>query len=288
MTKIHELHESTVSRLIEQALFEDLGFGDITTESIIPEDTLATAHILSNNAGVIAGLEIAGLVYQYIDIQITFSPLVRDGDEIKAGQTIAHIHGPLRGLVQGKQTSINFLMRMSGIASRTRQYVDEVKGTNTRITGTRYTVPTLRMIDHFALKAGGGMVRSFGIDEEIVVTIDHVLAAGGYPEALQQAFEYLEYEKINNPVSVEVHTFDHIREILDYSDKLHRVILVGFPPAVIPQAVRAIEGKTQIEATGNISLRNVRDIAEAGVQYISVPDVTHSPEAVTFSFRVST
>ncbi len=287
MTKIHELHESTVSRLIEQALFEDLGFGDITTESIIPVDSLATAHIISNDAGVIAGLEIAGLVYRYIDMQITFSSLVRDGDAVESGQTIAHIHGPLRGLVQGKQTSINFLMRMSGIASLIRQYVDEVKGTNTMITGTRHTVPTLRMIDHFALKAGGGMVRSFGIDEEIVITADHVLAAGGYSQAVEKAFKFLECEKMNKPVGVEVHTFDQIREILDHADKLHRIILVGFPPSVISQAVDAIAGKTKVEATGNITPKNVRDIAEAGVHYIAIPEATHSPRAVTFTFRVS-
>lgn len=287
MTKIHELHESTVSRLIEQALFEDLGFGDITTESLIPEDTLATAHIIANDPGVIAGLEVAGLVYRYIDMQITFSSILRDGDAIKSGRTIAHIHGPLRGILQGKQTTINFLMRMSGVASLTREYVEEVKGTKTRITGTRHTVPTLRMIDHFALKAGGGMVRSFGIDEEIVITAGHVIAVGGYSQAVAEAFKFLEREEVNKPVSVEVHTFDELRDILGHADRLDRIVLVGFPPAIIPQAVDTIAGKTDIEATGNITTRNARDVAEAGVDYIAVPDVTHSPRAVTFAFRVS-
>jgi nicotinate-nucleotide pyrophosphorylase (carboxylating) len=284
--KIHELHESTVSRLIEQALFEDLGFGDITTESIIPEDTLATAHILSNDAGVIAGLEVAGLVFRYIDMQITFSPLIREGESVKAGQTIAHIHGPLRGIVQGKQTALNFLMRMSGIASVTRRYVDKIKGTEARIVGSRYTIPTIRMIDHFAFKAGGGFVRSFGIDEEIVITADHARAAGDFADAIEKAFHYLTREKIERPVSVEVRTFDELRDIIDYADRLNRIILTGFPAAVIPQAVDAIDEKTKIEVQGGFALQNVREIADAGVQYINIPQATHSPDAVSFTFRV--
>lgn len=288
MTMIPKLHESTISRLIEQALFEDLGFGDVTSESIIAEDSLATAHIITNDAGVVAGLEVAGLVYRYIDMQITCSSLVREGTDIKSGQTVVHIHGPLRGIIQGKQTSLNFIMRMSGIASLTSQYVNKIKDTKAKITGSRFTIPTLRMIDHLALKTGGGIVRSFGVDEEIVITSDHSLAAGGVKQAIMKALEYLERQEIyNKPLGIEVRTFDELRDILGYIDRLQRIVLVNFHPSVIPQAVIAITEKTKIEARGGITLENVREVAEAGVDYICIPDLTHSPRALNFDLRVS-
>lgn len=287
MTMIYELHESTISRLIEQALFEDLGFGDITTESIIPEDHLSTAHILINNEGVVAGLEVAELVYRYIDMQISFSHLAGEGDRVKTGQTIAHIHGPVRGMLQGKQTVVNFLMRMSGIATLTRLYVDAVQGTETSITGTRYTIPTLRMIDHFAVKAGGGMIRSFGTDEEIFISSEHVDAIGSIRNALEKALAYREQYNNNKSVSVEVRTFDELRDILPYADRLERISLFGFPAAVIPQAVDAIGDRTKIEVAGNITPKNAYEIANSGVQYIRVPELTHSPQTITFTFRVS-
>ncbi len=287
MTRIHELHESTISRLIEQAIFEDLGFGDITTESIIPEEHISTAHILSNDEGVVSGLEISELIYRYIDMQISFSPLVGEGDRIKSGQTIAHIHGPVRGILQGKQTVLNFLMRMSGIAALTRRFVDAVQGTETVITGTRFTIPTLRMIDHFAVKAGGGSVPAFGTDEEIVIAPEHAGAVGGVLPALEKALAYIARSNINKPVSVEVRTFDELRDILNYTERLERIILSGFPAAVIPQAVDAIGGKTQIEVTGNVTPANAYEIASTGVHYIRVPELTHSPQAITFAFKVS-
>lgn len=284
---IHKLHESTVSRLIEQALFEDLGFGDETSEIVIPGDALATAHIIARNPGVIAGLEVAGLVYRYIDMQITFSPLVREGAVIKTGQTVVHIHGPVQGIVQGKQTVLNFLMRMSGIASLARKYTTKIRDTRAKITGSRFTIPTLRMIDHLALKVGGGIVRSFSVDEEIIVTVDHTFIAGGVKQAIGKALDYLKHNSANKPVSVEVQTFDELREILEYIDRLQRIVLVNFPPSVIPQAVEAIGGKTKIETRGGITLQNVREVAEAGVDYICIPDITHSPRAINFDLRIS-
>ncbi len=284
---IHKLHESTVSRLIEQALFEDLGFGDVTTESVIPGETLATAHIVAHDDGVVSGLEVAGLVYRYIDMQITFSPLVNEGTVIKTGQTMVHIHGPLRGIIQGKQTALNFMMRMSGIATLTRQYVDKINDTKAKITGSRFTIPTLRMIDHMAVKAGEGIVRSFGVDEEIVVTKDHSDSSGGAKQALSKAFDYLKDKNANKPVSIEIHTFDELRDIFEYCSQLQRVVLVDFHPSVIPQAVESIASKTKIEARGGISLENVREVADAGVDYICIPDITHSPRALNFDLRIS-
>lgn len=285
MKKMHDLHDSSVSRVIEQALFEDLGFGDVTTDSIIPKEKLATAHIISSENGVAAGLEVAGLVYRYIDMQITFSPLLRDGDVLTSGQTVAHIHGPLRGILQGKQTALNFIMRMSGIASVTREYVNEVKGTGVKIVGTRYTVPNFRMFDHLAFKAGGGTVRSFSSDQEIIVNNDFSHVVGGISQTVRKALDYT--KNYHRPVSVEVRTFDELRDILDYTARLHRIILSGFPPQVLPQAIEKIGGKTEIEVTGNISLQNVREVAETGIHYISVPEATHSPRAISFTFRIS-
>jgi len=288
MTKIHELHESTISRLIEQALFEDIGFGDITTESIIPEDSLSTAHILANDDGVIAGLEVATLVYRYVDMQVSFSPLVNEGDDIKKGQTVVHIHGPARSIAQGKQTVLNFLMRMSGIASLTKQYVRAVEGTSAQITGTRDTIPTLRMIDHFGVKAGGGIVHFYGSDEEILITPEHADVVGGIVAAVEKSFRYKDQSSNPVPVSVEVRTFDELRDILKHTDKFRRIILFGFPPQVIQQAVDAIAGKTDIEVTGSVTPDTAREIAETGVRYIRVPELTHSPRAITFTYRIST
>jgi nicotinate-nucleotide pyrophosphorylase (carboxylating) len=285
MTKIEKLHDSSVSRIIEQALFEDLGFGDLSTESIIPKGKLATAHIVSSDNGIIAGLKVAGLVYRYTDMQITFSPLISDGDVLTSGQTVAHIHGPLRGILQGKQTTLNFIMRMSGIASVTHKYVNKVKGTGAKIVGTRYTIPNFRMFDHLAFNAGGGVVRSFGSDQEIIVNNDFTPAVGGISQAIKKAFNYT--KNFEHPVSVEVRTFDELRDVLHYAGRLQRIILAGFPPQVLPQAIEMIGNQTEIEVTGNVSLGNIREIAEAGVHYISIPEATHSPQAISFTFLIS-
>jgi nicotinate-nucleotide pyrophosphorylase (carboxylating) len=287
MKKMHELHDSTISRLIEQALFEDIGFGDVTTDSTIPDGTLGTAHIQAMGKGVVAGLEVAGLVFRYSDMQVTFTPLVRDGEFVGEGKTVAHIHGPLRGIIRGMQTAENFLMRLSGIATLTREYVDRIRNTDAKITATRYTIPTLRMLDHFAVKAGGGYVRSIGLDQEIVITKSHRPGKGDLIRSIESAFTYIRHHKLQRTVSVEVYTFDELRDIVPHADRLNRIILCNFAPPVLPQAVDAIAGKTFIEASGGITPETVRSVAEAGVHYIMVPELTHSPRSFPFSFRIS-
>jgi nicotinate-nucleotide pyrophosphorylase (carboxylating) len=287
MTKIYELHESVLSRLIEQALFEDLGFGDATTEIIVPDERLTTAHFVAMEDGVIAGLEVAGLVFRYIDMQITFSSILREGDEIRKGQTIGHIHGPASGIIRGRQTAVNFLMRMSGIATLTRAYVKKVEGTHVSITGSRYTIPTLRMIDHFAVKAGGGIIHFFGSDEEIVITGAHAAVAGGFPAAIKKTFAYSDRERVSKPTSVEVTTFDELESVLPFADRLDRIVLNGFPPQVLPQAAEAVGGRTRIEVVGHITLDTVRDVAESGVHYIRIPELTHSSRSIPFDFRIA-
>lgn len=287
MKKIHQLHESAISRLIEQAIFEDLGFGDVTTEVTVPEETLGVAHFIAHQCGVIAGLDVAGVVYRYIDMQVTFSPLVREGDVVQSGRAVAHVHGPAAGILRGRQVALNFLVRMSGIATLTRTYVEAVRGTQARIVATAYTVPTLRMIDYLAVKTGGGIVHSFGSDEELVITRHHAITAGGLVTSVRNALEYCERANIDKPVSVEVTTFDELKQILKFRDRLQRIILVGFPPPVLPQAVDAVGGQTEIEFEGSLTPEMARTVAESGVHYIRIPELTHSARALTFDVRIS-
>ncbi|MBI4535473.1 MAG: carboxylating nicotinate-nucleotide diphosphorylase [Ignavibacteriae bacterium] len=280
------LVDSRISRLIELALMEDIGLGDLTSEATIPDDQLGKGEFLCKEEGIVAGLEVAGLVFQYCDQSITLSPEREDGSFVSPGQILARLDGKTKGILRGERTALNFLQRMSGIATTTRKYVEAVAGTNAKIVDTRKTAPGLRVLDKWAVRLGGGTNHRFGLDDMILIKENHIAAAGGITEAVERCQRYLEERSITISIEVETRNLSEVREVLTCSG-IKRVMLDNFSPDEMRRAVELINHRLEIEASGGITLHNVRTIAVTGVDYISVGALTHSVKALDISLDLS-
>jgi nicotinate-nucleotide pyrophosphorylase (carboxylating) len=279
------LNDSRIGRLVELALLEDIGMGDITTDAIVPESQLARGEFLCKEAGIIAGLEVADLVFRYCDHSITVSPTVLDGSAVRVGQILARLDGNARSLLRGERTALNFLQRMSGIATTTRRYVDAVEGTGARITDTRKTVPGLRVLDKMAVRLGGGVNHRFGLDDMVLIKDNHIVAAGGIRKAVERCVRYLKHDGSDAVVEVETKSLDEVREALQ-CEGIKRIMLDNFTMAEMKKAVDQIAQRVEVEASGGITLENVRLVAETGVDLISVGALTHSVKALDISLEI--
>lgn len=279
------LNDSKVGRLIEEALFEDIGLGDITTEAIVPSDALGKADILVKARGVIAGLEIAGLVFRTVDPNITFEAFIEEGTEVDPATVVATIEGPLASILKAERTALNFLQRMSGIATLTRAFVKTIEHTRAKITDTRKTAPSLRILDKLAVELGGGVNHRFGLDDMVLIKDNHVASAGGISLAIKKCLTYLRASNLNIKVEVETKNLDEVREVLIHK-RIHRIMLDNFSINDMRKAVQLINHSIEVEASGNVTLENVRQIAETDVDYISIGALTHSPKALDISLEI--
>ncbi|MBW7887945.1 MAG: carboxylating nicotinate-nucleotide diphosphorylase [Bacteroidetes bacterium] len=279
------LQDSRIGRLIELALFEDVGFGDITSESTILEEQLGRGILLAKENGIISGLGLMQVIYQYVDSQITVEPKLEDSDMVQAGTEIAHLDGPMRSLLIGERVALNFLQRMCGIATITHKYVHAVAGTNAKITDTRKTVPGLRILDKKAVYDGGGVNHRFGLDHMVLIKDNHIAAAGGIRNAVAKCQEYLTTQEVNVQIEVETTSIEQIKELLEMGG-INRIMLDNYPLELMKEAVQLINGKYEVEASGGITLQTVRPIAETGVDFISVGALTHSPKAFDISLEI--
>jgi len=278
------LHDSRIGRLIEQALFEDIGFGDITSESLIPEEQLGKAEFIAKENGIISGIDIVKLVFSYVDGQVTFEPTVQDGAMVESGVSLGTIDGPVRNLLTGERVALNFMQRMSGIATLTHRYVHAVTGTKAKITDTRKTVPGLRMLDKKAVLDGGGINHRFALDSMVLIKDNHIAAAGGIRNAVIRCKEYLKLQGIDVAIEVETTTIDQVKEVLSLGG-VNRIMLDNYSLEAMAQAVILINGAFEVEASGGVNLQTVRAIAETGVDVISVGALTHSPKALDISLE---
>ncbi len=278
------LNDSRIGRLIEQALFEDVGFGDITSESLIPESQLGRATLLAKESGIISGIDIVTLVFSCVDGQVTFEPAVADGALVEKNVSLGELHGPVRSLLTGERVALNFLQRMSGIATLTHKYVHAVAGTRAKITDTRKTVPGLRVLDKKAVADGGGVNHRFALDSMVLIKDNHIAAAGGIQQAVVRCREYLTAQQIDVKIEVETTSIDQVKQLLSF-DGIHRVMLDNYSVAAMAEAVALIAGKFEVEASGGVTLQTVRAIAETGVDFISVGALTHSPKALDISLE---
>jgi nicotinate-nucleotide pyrophosphorylase (carboxylating) len=235
---------------------------------------------------VVAGLDIAGLVFRLVDSSITLEPEVQDGARVGRGMVLGSLHGATRGILLGERTALNILQRMSGIATLTRRFVDAVAGTRARITDTRKTVPGLRALDKRAVVAGGGVNHRFGLDDMVLIKDNHVAAAGGITPAVQRCRDYLRERHIAAAIEVETTSLDEVREALACPG-IARIMLDNFPVDDMKEAVRAIGRAVETEASGGVTLESVRAIAETGVDFISVGALTHSVTALDISLELS-
>ncbi len=278
------LHDSRIGRLIEQALFEDVGFGDITSESLIPEEQLGKAEFIAKESGIISGIEIVKLVFSYVDGQVTYEPTIQDGALVESGVSLGIIDGPVRSLLTGERVALNFLQRMSGIATLTHKYVHTVAGTKAKITDTRKTVPGLRMLDKKAVLDGGGINHRFALDSMVLIKDNHIAAADGIKNAVIRCKEYLKAQGIDVKIEVETTMLDQVKEVLSIGG-VDRIMLDNYSIEAMTEAVRLINGAIEVEASGGVNLQTIRAIAETGVDVISVGALTHSPKALDISLE---
>jgi nicotinate-nucleotide pyrophosphorylase (carboxylating) len=270
-----------VARAVAAALEEDLGqAGDITTDAIVPVEAEGSAAIVARQAGVVAGLDLAEAAFRALDPEIDFKRVVDDGGKVAAGRAIAQISGKTRAILTGERTALNFVGRLSGIATLTASFVEAIKGTSARIACTRKTTPGLRALEKYAVRAGGGMNHRFGLYDAVLVKDNHIAAAGGLAEALTRLRQRKGHVV---KVEVEVDTLDQLREALEFP--IDAVLLDNMDAATLKKAVKIAAGRVMTEASGGVTLENVREIASTGVDLISVGALTHSPRNLDSSLE---
>ena len=266
---------------IRRALEEDIGNGDATTNSIVPETATLKGRIIAKQSGVVAGLEIANAVFLELNENVIFKQLVSDGSEVEKKTIIATVEGSARALLTGERTALNFLGRMSGIATLTRQFVRAVSGSDAQILDTRKTAPGLRMLDKKAVQLGGGRNHRVGLFDMILIKDNHIDFAGSISTAVQRA----RAAATNLEIEVETRNLEDVKEALDLG--VERILLDNMTPETMRRAVALAGGRARLEASGNINLENVSDVARTGVDYISVGALTHSPKVFDVSLEWS-
>lgn len=271
-TSLSPLPCPIIERIVETALAEDLGLiGDITTEATIPAGKRATCVLAARESGVLAGLDIAAAAFRHLDAATSFTPTKADGNTLHPGDVIATVEGNARSILSAERVALNFMGRMSGIATQTRRYVDQVSGTSAAIIDTRKTTPGLRALEKYAIRAGGGMNHRIGLFDAVLIKDNHVAIAGGISAAIEAARARAGHMI---KIEVEVDTLDQLREALGH--RIDAVLLDNMPPPVLREAVAMIAGRVTTEASGGINLDTVRAVAETGVDLISVGALTHS------------
>ena len=277
-TAIAPIGEDQLDSLIRNALAEDLGDGDVTTLNTIPADARLIGDFLVKDPGVVAGLDVVRRVFAALDPAVEFEALAADGDATLPGDIIARVYGPGRAILSGERVALNFLQRMSGIATATRRYVDAVAGTRAVILDTRKTVPGLRLLDKWAVRLGGGRNHRIGLYDMALIKDNHIAAVGSITEAVRRVRAG---DTRQRPIEVEVTQLDQLAEALTLP--IDRILLDNMTLTQMAEAVSIAAGKIPLEASGGVNLRTVADIAATGVDFISVGALTHSVKALDIS-----
>ena len=270
-----------VERAVTAALEEDLGSaGDITTDAIVPAGAQGNARIVARKAGVVAGLDLAEAAFRALDPEARFTRMVEDGGKVEASATIARISAKTRALLTGERTALNFLNRLSGIATLTSAYVAAVEGTGARIACTRKTTPSLRALEKYAVRAGGGVNHRFGLYDEVLVKDNHIAASEGLANALKSLRARTGHLV---KIEVEVDTLDQLEEALRFP--IDAVLLDNMDVETLKKAVALVKGRVVTEASGGVTLENVRKIAMTGVEVISVGALTNAARSLDSSLE---
>lgn len=273
-----------IERLIDLAFAEDIGDGDHTTLSSIPEDAMGKSKLLIKESGVLAGIEIAKKIFHRFDPSMKVEVFINDGEEVKPGDIAMVVEGKVRSLLQTERLMLNVMQRMSGIATMTRKYARQLEGTNTRVLDTRKTTPGMRMLEKAAVKIGGGVNHRIGLFDMILLKDNHVDFAGGIDKAILRAKEYCKEKGKDLKIEIEVRNFDELQQVLNVGG-VDRIMLDNFTPGDTKKAVEMIGGKYETESSGGITFDTLRDYAEAGVDFISVGALTHSVKGLDMSFK---
>lgn len=273
-----ETQPSQVDIIIQQALQEDIDDGDVTTNCIVPSDLELRGQFVAKQAGVVAGLKVTARTFTLVNKQVQFTPHINDGDAVTTGQVIAEVQGLGQALLSGERVALNFLQRMSGIATLTRQFVEAVQGSSTVILDTRKTVPGLRILDKWAVQLGGGQNHRFGLFDMVLIKENHITAAGSITAAVSRVRAK---DNRQRPIEVEVKNLTELDEVLALA--VDRVLLDNMSLDEMRQAVSSTNGRVPLEASGNMSLERVAEVAATGVDFISIGMLTHSVQALDIS-----
>lgn len=266
--------------LILQALAEDITSEDITTNAVMPDKRQGQVELLCKEDGVVAGLDVFARVFTLLDDSTAFHFDCRDGDEVKNGQRMATVTGDIRVLLSGERTALNYLQRMSGIATYTRAVASMLSGTKTKLLDTRKTTPNMRIFEKYAVKVGGGYNHRYNLSDGILLKDNHISAAGGVAKAVAMAKEYAPFVR---KIEVETETLDMVREALDAGADI--IMLDNMTPETMKEAVRFIDGRAETECSGNVTKENLSKITDIGVDYISSGALTHSAPILDISLK---
>jgi len=270
-----------IDKIIEQALLEDIGTGDITTKSIIPSNLKAKGIIKTSEEGIVAGLDIVFMVFKKLDSEICFQPKIKDGNKILPGEILAEITGPAQTILKGERVALNFLQRMSGIATITSKFCQEVKDFLVRIVDTRKTTPGLRILEKYAVRMGGGYNHRFGLYDAVLIKDNHIAVAGGIRSAVNSVRKQISHTV---KIEVEVENLSQLQEALKV--QVNIIMLDNMDLDTMKEAVKIAKGKAIIEASGGITLEKVQKIAQTGVDLISVGALTHSVKSLDISMEI--
>lgn len=275
--------EELIDALIDLAFAEDIGDGDHTTLSTIPADAMGRQHLLVKEEGILAGVDIARRVFERYDPSLKMTVMIGDGSRVKPGDIAFVVEGPVRSLLVTERTMLNIMQRMSGIATMTARYQERLKGLKAKVLDTRKTTPGMRILEKEAVRIGGGANHRIGLFDMILIKDNHVDFAGGIPNAVSRARDYLKERGKDLKIEVEVRNTDEIRQALDA--RVDRIMLDNFTPERTAEAVALIGGAAEIESSGGITLDTLRAYGEAGVDFISVGALTHSVKGLDMSFK---
>ena len=273
-----------IEEIVRLALQEDIGDGDHTSLATIPEQATGKAVLMAKDTGILAGIEVAREVFRQVDPDIKMDMMLNDGDAIKKGDRVFVVSGKARSLLTAERTALNFLQRMSGIATFTRKLADELKGTGARLLDTRKTTACNRTLEKMAVRLGGGHNHRFGLYDMIMIKDNHIDFAGGIKQAIRATHRYLKEKGKDLKIEIEVRNFDELREVMRVG-AVDRIMLDNFTPDDLRKAVEIIGDKYETEASGNISFKNIRKYAETGVDFISVGALTHQINSLDLSLK---
>lgn len=279
-----EIDKRALNKFIKNALAEDIGDGDHTSLSTIPADALGKARLLVKDNGILAGVELAKMIFKAVDKDLKVKVLIKDGAPIKFGDVAFFVEGRDQSILTAERLVLNCMQRMSGIATTTNQVVKLLEGTKTKVLDTRKTTPGFRMLEKWGVQIGGGVNHRFGLFDMILIKDNHVDYAGGIKNALDAAHNYLKTTNRNLDIEIEVRNLTELQEVLNIGG-IVRIMVDNFSYGDVRQAVKMVDGRYPIEASGGISPSNVRQYAECGVDYVSLGYLTHSAKSLDLSLK---
>lgn len=279
-----ESKDQLIDDLLVLSFAEDIGDGDHTSISTIPADAMGRSQLIVKEDGVIAGIEVAQKVLHKVDPSIKVDVFIQDGSHVKKGDIAFIAEGPVRSLLTAERTMLNIMQRMSGVATMTAKYQKELEGLKTKVLDTRKTTPGMRILEKEAVKLGGGKNHRMGLYDMILIKDNHIDFAGGIEKAIDRAAEYCKSKGLDLKIEVEVRSLDDIHRVLKHGG-VDRIMFDNFTPELTKEAVKLVDGRFETESSGGITLDNLRQYGEAGVDFISVGALTHSVKSLDMSFK---